>query len=85
MGDVENTYSGKLNSLNNINCDISFHNIDIKSNLNLLSNHENVSSNKIIIFYRSGGFQDLKEAYKNQSSNHSFYILDRTHLKNIYK
>tara|TARA_Y100000590_G_scaffold461100_1_gene621912 strand:+ start:288 stop:1604 length:1317 start_codon:yes stop_codon:yes gene_type:complete len=48
-------------------------------------NNSNKNNSKIIIFYRSGGFQDLKEAYKNQSSNHSFYILDRTHLKNIYK
>ena len=55
------------------------------SRLKFIKKDKSKNNSKIIIFYRSGGFQDLKEAFKNQSSKHDFYILDRIHLKNIYK
>ena len=55
------------------------------SKLKFIKKENNKDNSKIIVFYRSGGFQDLKEAFRNQSSKHDFYILDRIHLKNIYK
>ncbi len=55
------------------------------SKLKFIKKGNNKNNSKIIVFYRSGGFQDLKEAFRNQSSKHDFYVLDRIHLKNIYK
>lgn len=55
------------------------------SRLKFIKKDKSKNNSKIIVFYRSGGFQDLKEAFKKQSSKHDFYILDRIHLKNIYK
>ncbi len=55
------------------------------SKLKFIKKENNKDNSKIIVFYRSGGFQDLREAFRNQSSKHDFYILDRIHLKNIYK
>ncbi len=45
---------------------------------------ESKNSKKILVFPKSGGFEDLVESFSKKKSNISFYLLPRTFLKEIF-
>ena len=57
--------------------------LNIRKSKEVAYNHKN--KKKILVFPKSGGYEDLIEAYYNKKNNDiTFYLLPRTFLKKIY-
>lgn len=81
LGENRKIYSNNLSSLNKINCEISFNKLDINMSLNILSDYENINSNKTIVFYSDFQNKDINSIlfdFINQNINFGNFLFYKT-------